>query len=140
MSITLTDLFCGAGGSSTGALQLPGVEVVMAANHSRHAIDTHQTNHPTTRHDCADISQVVPQRYPRYEPEAEDRRGTAFERAVADHAIPYLRPVLTELGRPELADCFFQANPERTRGQFVWLDLAAGDGATFCAAQIEAVA
>jgi DNA (cytosine-5)-methyltransferase 1 len=63
--ITLTDLFCGAGGSSTGAIQIPGVEVVMAANHSRHAINTHQANHPNTRHDCADISQVVPTRYPK---------------------------------------------------------------------------
>ncbi|WP_246648503.1 DNA cytosine methyltransferase [Streptomyces asiaticus] len=61
----MTDLFCGAGGSSTGAIQIPGVEVIMAANHSRHAIDTHQANHPDTRHDCADISQVVPTRYPR---------------------------------------------------------------------------
>lgn len=64
MTITLTDLFCGAGGSTTGAIQIPGVQVVMAANHSRHAIDTHQANHPNTKHDCADISQVVPQRYP----------------------------------------------------------------------------
>lgn len=63
--ISLTDLFCGAGGSSTGALSVPGVRVEMAANHSRHAIDTHQANHPDTRHDCADISQVVPTRYPR---------------------------------------------------------------------------
>lgn len=63
--ITMTDLFCGAGGSSTGGIQIPGVEVVMAANHSRHAINTHQANHPDTRHDCADISQVVPTRYPK---------------------------------------------------------------------------
>jgi DNA (cytosine-5)-methyltransferase 1 len=67
--ITMTDLFCGAGGSTTGAIQVlaaqaPAVQVVMAANHSRHAIDTHQANHPETRHDCADISQVVPGRYP----------------------------------------------------------------------------
>mgnify|MGYP001566850030 CR=1 FL=1 len=62
--ITMTDLFCGAGGSSTGAIQIPGITVRMAANHSRHAIDTHQANHPDTDHDCADISQVVPQRYP----------------------------------------------------------------------------
>lgn len=61
----MTDLFCGAGGSTCGALQIPGVRVVMAANHSRHAIDTHQYNHPDTDHDCADISQVVPTKYPR---------------------------------------------------------------------------
>lgn len=36
----------------------------MAANHCRLAIDTHQLNHPNTAHDCADISQVEPSRYP----------------------------------------------------------------------------
>ncbi|MDN6429904.1 MAG: DNA cytosine methyltransferase, partial [Propionibacterium sp.] len=36
----------------------------MAANHWRLAIDTHQANHPDTAHDCADISQVEPSRYP----------------------------------------------------------------------------
>lgn len=62
--VTVTDLFCGAGGSSTGAEQIPGVRVTMAANHWRLAIDTHQANHPQTAHDCADISQVEPRRYP----------------------------------------------------------------------------
>ena len=65
MTVTMTDLFCGAGGSSTGAIQIPGLSVIMAANHSKHAIDTHQANHPETMHDCADISQVVPSRYPK---------------------------------------------------------------------------
>jgi DNA (cytosine-5)-methyltransferase 1 len=60
----MTDLFCGAGGSSTGAEEIPGVRVTMAANHWRLAIDTHQVNHPQTEHDCADISQVEPRRYP----------------------------------------------------------------------------
>lgn len=62
--ITVTDLFCGAGGSSTGAVMVPGVRVVMAANHWQLAVDTHQANHPTVDHDCADISQVDPRRYP----------------------------------------------------------------------------
>lgn len=64
MTTTLTDLFCGAGGSSTGAEMVPGIEVVMAANHWALAIETHQANHPNTAHDCADISQVDPRRYP----------------------------------------------------------------------------
>ncbi|MFE2869782.1 DNA cytosine methyltransferase [Embleya sp. NPDC059259] len=64
MTLTMTDLFCGAGGSSTGALQVPGVSVRMAANHWTLAVETHNTNHPTTDHDCADISQVDPRRYP----------------------------------------------------------------------------
>lgn len=62
--MTLTDLFCGAGGSSTGAEMVPGIEVVMAANHWPLAIETHQANHPNTAHDCADLSQVDPRRYP----------------------------------------------------------------------------
>lgn len=62
--LTMTDLFCGAGGSSTGALTIPGVTVSMAANHWALAIETHNANHPETRHDCADISQVDPRRYP----------------------------------------------------------------------------
>ena len=62
--LTLTDLFCGAGGSSTGAEMVPGVEVVMAVNHWRLAVATHAANHPGTAHDCADISQVDPRRYP----------------------------------------------------------------------------
>ncbi|WP_237169000.1 DNA cytosine methyltransferase [Prescottella equi] len=61
----MTDLFCGAGGSSTGALAVPGVSVRMAANHWPLAIETHNTNHPDTDHACADISQVDPRRFPR---------------------------------------------------------------------------
>ncbi|ARD42485.1 DNA cytosine methyltransferase [Actinomyces gaoshouyii] len=64
MSLTITDLFCGAGGSSSGAVQVPSTQVVMAANHWRLAVDTHQANHPGTDHDCADLSQVDPRRYP----------------------------------------------------------------------------
>lgn len=63
--LTLTDLFCGAGGSSTGAIQIPDVEVVVAANHWQLAIDTHAENHPNTDHRCADLSQVDPRMFPR---------------------------------------------------------------------------
>ncbi len=63
--ITVTDLFCGAGGSGLGATSVPGVELWMAANHSPRAIETHQRNFPDCDHDCADISQVEPRRYRR---------------------------------------------------------------------------
>lgn len=62
--LTLTDLFCGAGGSSSGATNVPGVKVRMAANHWKLAVETHNTNHPDAAHDCADLSQVDPRRYP----------------------------------------------------------------------------
>lgn len=63
MTITATDLFCGAGGSSLGASNA-GVTVQMAANHWPKAIEVHQKNFPDTRHDCADVSQVDFRRYP----------------------------------------------------------------------------
>jgi DNA (cytosine-5)-methyltransferase 1 len=62
-ALTATDLFCGAGGSSLGA-EVAGVELKMAANHWPKAIDVHQTRFPDAGHDCADISQVDPRRYP----------------------------------------------------------------------------
>lgn len=61
--ITGTDLFCGAGGSSTG-LVFAGVEVKMAANHWKLAIETHTKNHPNTEHDCADLREAHPANYP----------------------------------------------------------------------------
>lgn len=60
MTLTLTDLFCGAGGSSTGAISVPGVEVAVASNHWQLAIETHNTNHPEADHICADLSQIDP--------------------------------------------------------------------------------
>lgn len=62
--ITVTDLFCGAGGSSIGA-EAMGARLKMAANHWSLAIETHATNFPNADHDCADVSQVDPRRYPR---------------------------------------------------------------------------
>jgi len=62
--LTITDLFCGAGGSSSGAEMVPGVTVRMAANHWRLAVETHNINIPHADHDVADISQVDPRRYP----------------------------------------------------------------------------
>lgn len=61
--ITVTDQFCGAGGSSSGAT-MAGAEVKIAMNHWKLAIETHNTNFPNVAHDCADISAVDPRRYP----------------------------------------------------------------------------
>jgi DNA (cytosine-5)-methyltransferase 1 len=61
--ITLTDQFCGAGGSSIGAT-MAGAEVRLAMNHWKLAIETHNTNFPNVDHDCTDISAVNPRRYP----------------------------------------------------------------------------
>lgn len=67
--ITVTDQFCGAGGSSQGVRRLSqkyngGIEVKMALNHWKLAIETHSTNFPDTLHDCTDVSACDPRRYP----------------------------------------------------------------------------
>jgi len=53
------DLFCGAGGTTTGAVAA-GVDVVLAVNHWRVAIRSHEENHPAVRHICARIEDVNP--------------------------------------------------------------------------------
>jgi DNA (cytosine-5)-methyltransferase 1 len=67
--ISLTDQFCGAGGSSQGARNFSrkmggGLEVKVAMNHWKLAIETHSQNFPDTIHDCTDISACDPRRYP----------------------------------------------------------------------------
>jgi DNA (cytosine-5)-methyltransferase 1 len=61
--LTVTDQFCGAGGSSIGA-SAAGLEIRMAMNHWDLAVETHNTNFPDADHDCADISAADPRRYP----------------------------------------------------------------------------
>ena len=63
--ITLTDIFAGAGGSSTGAASVPGVEVKIAANHWKLAVEVHNENHPTTEHACVDLHMEDPRNFPR---------------------------------------------------------------------------
>ena len=65
MTLTLTDLFCGAGGSSTGAIAVPGVNVRIAANHWDIAIAIHNANHPETDHAAVDLHQENPRFFPR---------------------------------------------------------------------------
>ena len=64
-SYVVVDLFCGAGGSSTGAKEaieeLGGEMVLAAVNHWNTAIATHQANHPTARHLLEDVSLVDPE-------------------------------------------------------------------------------
>lgn len=59
---TVTDLFCGAGGSSLGAA-MAGAEPRLGLNHWPLAIETHNSNFPNADHDCTDISACDPRRY-----------------------------------------------------------------------------
>lgn len=61
---TFTDIFCGAGGSSTG-LVAAGYQLKLAANHWQKAIETHAANHPDADHLCADVNNYDMRRLPR---------------------------------------------------------------------------
>lgn len=62
MSLTVTDLFCGAGGSSIGA-EVAGASLRLGLNHWSRAVETHNANFPDADHDCADVSNTDPRRY-----------------------------------------------------------------------------
>lgn len=62
--IKCADLFCGAGGTSTGAKQATdelGLDLeITAINHWDTAVGTHKLNHPTSRHYCASLDALNP--------------------------------------------------------------------------------
>lgn len=63
-TLLVGDLFCGAGGSSTGAelaIKKLGYKMVLTClNHWPVAIETHKLNHPSARHYIEDIGQADP--------------------------------------------------------------------------------
>jgi DNA (cytosine-5)-methyltransferase 1 len=59
--LTVTDMFCGAGGSSLGA-EAVGLRLQLGMNHWARAIETHNSNFQHADHICADISQFEPRR------------------------------------------------------------------------------
>lgn len=64
-NLTMSDFFCGAGGSSTGARTVPGLHLAVAANHWQLAIDVHQANHPDTDHAAVDLHLEDPRYFPK---------------------------------------------------------------------------
>lgn len=63
-TIRAADLFCGAGGTSTGLAQacaeLRSDLDLVAINHWTIAIDTHSANHPDVKHICASLESLDP--------------------------------------------------------------------------------
>lgn len=63
-TVNVADLFCGAGGSSTGMVRAAnslGITIdLTAVNHWSVAVDTHTRNHPWARHHCADLASLDP--------------------------------------------------------------------------------
>lgn len=61
--LSVTDMFCGAGGSSIGVVAA-GAELKLAMNHWKQAIDTHNENFPLAEHVLGDIRTADPRRFP----------------------------------------------------------------------------
>ena len=61
--LTVTDMFCGAGGSSIG-VTAAGASVRLAMNHWPVAIDTHSRNFPGIDHACVNVSTSDPAYFP----------------------------------------------------------------------------
>lgn len=65
-TITAVDLFCGAGGTSTGlreACKVLGFDLkLVAVNHWQIAIATHSSNHPESEHFCTDLAITDPRK------------------------------------------------------------------------------
>lgn len=63
-TINIADLFCGAGGTSTGAMEACHeagfAPRLTAINHWDLAISTHTANHPAARHLCANLDSINP--------------------------------------------------------------------------------
>ena len=118
MSLTFTDIFCGAGGSSIG-LSAAGFELKLAANHWQRAIDTHAANFADAEHLCADVNNYDMRRLPRTDvlwaspicTEASPASGTSGRR----------RPKGAIAGQLDLLEAFGhvpRAGMERTRATF----------------------
>lgn len=96
MSLTVTDLFAGAGGSSTGMVSVPGVEVRMAANHWRLACDVHNANHPNTDHATVDLHQEDPRYFPRTDLLWASPECTKWSQANGGRKLPAIEEGLFE--------------------------------------------
>jgi DNA (cytosine-5)-methyltransferase 1 len=65
VSVTITDLFCGAGGSSLGA-ELAGGTLRLGLNHWQRAVETHAANFQHADHDCEDVASLTTGQLRRY--------------------------------------------------------------------------
>ncbi|WKN47125.1 DNA cytosine methyltransferase [Nocardioides sp. Arc9.136] len=105
MTLTITDLFCGGGGSSTGAIQVPGVEIRIAANHWQLAVDVHNRNHPDADHAAVDLHEEDPRYFPRTDILWASPECTKWSQASGGkYASVSVEANLLDLLDPELVD------------------------------------
>lgn len=103
--LTMTDLFCGGGGSSTGAIAVPGIEIRIAANHLPLAVEVHNSNHPDADHACVDLHEEDPRYFPRTDILWASPECTKWSQASGGkYASVSMEIDLLDLLDPELVD------------------------------------
>ncbi|SDT36598.1 DNA (cytosine-5)-methyltransferase 1 [Jiangella sp. DSM 45060] len=95
-NLTVTDLFAGAGGSSTGMIAVPGIRVVEAANHWKLALDVHNANHPHTVHKHVDLHEDDPRNFARTDILWASPECTKWSQAAGAAARPAIEEGLFE--------------------------------------------
>ena len=105
MTLTVTDIFCGGGGSSTGMTGVPGVKVVHASNHWQLAVDVHNMNHPDADHSSVDLHEEDPRHFPKTDILWASPECTKWSQASGGkYASVSVETDLLDLLDPELVD------------------------------------
>jgi DNA (cytosine-5)-methyltransferase 1 len=118
VSLTFTDIFCGAGGSSIG-LTAAGFTLTLAANHWQRAIDTHAANFTDAEHLCADVNNYDMRRLPKTD--VLWASPICTEASPASGSSGYRRPKGVITGQLDLLEAFGhvpRAGMQRTRATF----------------------
>lgn len=92
MTLTVTDLFAGFGGASSGAVLVPGVELKIAANHWDLAVEVHNLNHPEADHAHVDLHLEDPSYFPKTDILWASPECTTWSQAAG--RAPDLSPIL----------------------------------------------
>lgn len=95
-NLSVTDLFAGAGGSSTGMVAVPGIRVIEAANHWKLALDVHNANHPHTVHKHVDLHEDDPRNFARTDILWASPECTKWSQAAGVAARPAIEEGLFE--------------------------------------------
>lgn len=125
MSLTVTDLFAGFGGASSGAILVPNIHVQIAANHWKLAVDVHNLNHPTTDHAQVDLHLEDPRFFPKTDILWASPECTAWSQAGGGkHG-----PLTGKLAEPDLFtmldedDLLTSDEDEATRSRLLMFDV-----------------
>lgn len=113
LDLTVTDMFCGAGGSTTGAVQA-GADVRLAINHWKRAIETHHQNYPQVAHALADLHVASPRRFPSTTLLVASPECTSHSLAKGRKRTGQGQPALPGLGKRDGPDLEAEAE-ERSR-------------------------